>query len=136
MGDQLPDDDAELLLSCLQAVVAAPADRGLDIEEETMLDTLEHADWLGGGGLARAGRCRRTGRSRRDRARDESCPEVNIPAGIDLDERSGLEAAFSIVGLAWIVAGCVDRDDRLTAVGEWMQPRALARAWATDFDAA
>jgi hypothetical protein len=47
MGDQLPDDDAELLLSCLQAVVAAPADRGLDIEEETMLDTLEHADWLG-----------------------------------------------------------------------------------------
>jgi hypothetical protein len=135
MGSDLPEDDAELLLCCLQAAVAAPEDRGLDVEEESMLDTLEHADWLGAVvSLVRAGVGAPADPAAIVRG-IESCPEVDIPAGIDVDERSDLEAAFSIVWLAWIVAGCVDRDDRLTPVGEWALPRALARAWGTDFDA-
>jgi hypothetical protein len=135
MGDQLPQDDAELLLRCLEAVISAREDRGLDVEEETMLDTLEHADWLGAVvSLVRAGVGARADAHSIVRG-IESCPEVNIPAGIDFDERNHLEAAFSIVWLAWTAAGCVDRDDRLTAVGEWALPRALARAWGIDFDA-
>jgi hypothetical protein len=135
MGDQLPDSDAELLLRCLTAVIAAPEDRGIGVEEETMLDTLEHADWLGAVvSLVRAGPGAKADPSAIVRG-IESCPEVNIPAGIDFDERGSLEAAFSIVSLAWLVAGCVDRDDRLTTVGEWALPRALARGWGADFDA-
>jgi hypothetical protein len=135
MGAKLPAEDAELLLRCLQAVVAGPEDRGLDVEEETMLDTLEHADWLGAVvSLVRAG----PGASADPGAivRGIShCPEVNIPEGVDDLEQSHLEASFSIVSLAWLVAGCVDRDERLTDVGEWALPRALARAWGADFDA-
>jgi hypothetical protein len=105
------------------------------VEEESMLDTLEHADWLGAVvSLVRAGVGAPADPAAIVRG-IESCPEVNIPAGIDLDERSHLEAAFSTVWLAWSAAGCVDRDDRLTAVGEWALPRSLARAWGADFDA-
>ncbi len=135
MGDDLPPDDSDLLLRCLQAVIVGPEDRGLDVEEESMLDTLEHADWLGAVvSLVRAGEGARA--DPRSIVRGiETCPEVNIPGGLDDNERESLEAAFSIVSLAWLGAGCVDRDERLTAVGEWALPRALAQAWGAEFDA-
>jgi hypothetical protein len=135
MGGRLPEDDGELLIRCLEAVVGGPEDRGLEVQEETMLDTLEQADWLGAVvSLVRTGE----GAPANPRAivhGIETCPEVNVPAGIDDDERDHLETAFSIVSNAWFAAGCVDRDERLTAVGEWALPRALARAWGADFDA-
>ena len=42
---------------------------------------------------------------------------------------------MSTVQLAWRGLGLIDRDDRLTEVGTWVLPRALARAWGVDFDA-
>jgi hypothetical protein len=34
----------------------------------------------------------------------------------------------------WEAVGAVDADRRLTALGAWGLPRALARAWGSDFD--
>jgi hypothetical protein len=45
-----------------------------------------------------------------------------------------LEAAFWIVSLPWHVLGLTDPDQRLTPLGAWLLPRALARAWGADFD--
>jgi len=64
-----------------------------------------------------------------------ACPEVELEADLDLDDEADLETAFSILALPWHVLGVTDRDERLTALGAWILPRALARAWGSDFDA-
>jgi hypothetical protein len=54
----------------------------------------------------------------------------------ELDDDAGyLETAFGIVALPWRALGLTDPDDRLTPLGVWVLPRALARAWHGDFDA-
>ncbi len=63
-----------------------------------------------------------------------ACPEVELDAGLDPDEEASLETAFWILALPWQVLGLTDRDQRLTTLGAWALPRALARAWGTDFD--
>ncbi len=63
------------------------------------------------------------------------CPEVEIEDGLEDDKKDHLAAAFSIVIVPWMVMGIIDRDDRLTRRGQWLLPRALARAWSGDFDA-
>jgi len=42
----------------------------------------------------------------------------------DLDDESHLETAFWIVALPWQALGLIDRDQRLTALGEWVRSRA------------
>ena len=63
-----------------------------------------------------------------------NCPEVELESGLDLDEESHIEAAFWIVALPWHVLGVTDPDQRLTELGQWILPRALAQAWGSDFD--
>ena len=46
-----------------------------------------------------------------------------------------LQTAFWILVLPWHVFGVTDREQRLTALGAWILPRALARAWGSDFAA-
>ena len=61
-------------------------------------------------------------------------------AGYSLKRRQSTQArrvprtAFWIVALPWQLLGLIDRDQRLTALGEWVLPRALARARGGDFD--
>jgi hypothetical protein len=134
--EPLPDSDVELVLRCAAATISPYEETGLDPEEEAILLSLEHADWLGAiVSVVRQG----PGADASPEALIDgirACPEVELDADLDLDEEVHLEAAFSILGLPWHVLGLTDRDDRLTALGAWILPRALARAWGSDFDAA
>lgn len=101
-----------------------------------MLFSVEHADWLGAFfGAVRAG----PGPDASPRslvAGIATCPEVEPAPGGDLDDDVRfLEVAFSILAVPWRALGVVDREERLTALGVWTLPRALARAWGSDFDA-
>jgi hypothetical protein len=129
---RLPSDDAELVVRATASYMAPADEMGMDIEEEAAVASLDHADWLGAVlGLVRAG----VGASAEpdDLARHiAACPEIEGPPGWDDD--SGLELAFEIVLPAWQAAGAVDDDRRLTELGAWALPRALARAWGGDLD--
>lgn len=127
-----PEDGAELLVALAAAVIAPKEETGLDVEEESMLFSLELADWAGAViELVREG----PGAFARPRdfvAAVDRCPEID--GATDAGDLSLTEAAFSTVQLAWMGLGLVDRDQRLTEVGLWVLPRALTRAWHVDFD--
>jgi hypothetical protein len=132
--EQPPDDDAELLIACTAATISPREDTGLDVEEEALLLSLEHADWLGAiVSLVRAS-------SGADASPDSlvegirTCPEVELESEIDIDDESALDAAFWMIVVPWHLLGLTDRDERLTPLGAWVLPRALARAWQGDFD--
>ena len=133
-NEQPPDDDAELLITCTAATISPREETGLDVEEEALLLSLEHADWLGAiVSLVRAG-------PGADASPDSlvegirNCPEVDLESDIDVDEESTLDAAFWMIVVPWHLLGLTDRDERLTPLGAWVLPRALARAWEGDFD--
>ena len=133
--DPASEGDAELLIRLTAATISPQEETGLDVEEESLLLSLEHADWLGAIiGMIRNG-------PGADASPDalvdgiRNCPELELESNLDLDDESHLEAAFWIVALPWQVLGAVDRDQRLTELGQWILPRALARAWGGDFDA-
>lgn len=133
--DPAPDDDAELLIRLAAATISPQEQTGLDIEEEALLMSLEHADWLGA--IVSAVR----GGPGADASPDalvkgvRNCPEVVSESEMDVDEESHLDAAFWILALPWQVLGLIDPDQRLTQLGQWILPRALARAWGGEFDA-
>ncbi len=133
-NDPAPDDDARLLIRLAAATISPREETGLDAEEESLLMSLEHADWLGAiVSTVRDG----PGANASPEALVDGirhCPEVVSESGIDFDEASHLEAAFWIIALPWQVLGLIDPDQRLTALGQWILPRALARAWGGDFD--
>ncbi len=133
-SDPAPDDDRELLIQLAAATISPREETGLDVEEESLLLSLDHADWLGaiisavrdGPGADASPDALVHGIS--------DCPEVASESGIDLDEESHLEAAFWIIALPWQVLGLIDPDQRLTELGQWILPRALAQAWGGNFD--
>lgn len=133
--EPFPGSDVELVLRCAAATISPREETGLDPEEEATLLTLEHADWLGAiVSIVREG----AGANASPEALVEgirACPEVELEAGLDLDDEAHLQTAFWILALPWHVLGVTDRDERLTALGVWILPRALARAWGSDFDA-
>lgn len=59
---------------------------------------------------------------------------MELESGLDPDDEAHLETAFWILNLPWHALGVTDRDQRLTELGAWILPRALARAWDADFD--
>lgn len=130
----LPSDDAELVLRCAAATISPREETGLEIEEEAALLSLEHADWLAAVIVAvREGTgCEASGEALADAI--SHCPEVPLEADLDIHEELHLEAAFSIAVLAWLGLGLIDRDERLTTLGAWALPRALAQAWGGEFD--
>ena len=135
-GEALPDDGTELLLRCAAATISPREETGLDPDEESMLFSIEHADWLGAiVSAVRAG----SGADASPRslfAGIATCPEVEPAPGGDFDDDVRfLEVAFSILAVPWRALGVVDREECLTALGAWTLPRALARAWGSDFDA-
>ena len=133
-AEPFPDSDVELVLRCAAAAISPSDETGLDPEEEATLLTLEHADWLGAiVSVARQGPgADASPEALADGIRE--CPEVELEADLDPDDENHLLAAFWILALPWHVLGVTDRDQRLTALGAWILPRALARAWGSDFD--
>jgi AcrR family transcriptional regulator len=133
-SEAFPEGDVELVLRCAAATISPQEETGLDPDEEAILLSLEHADWLGAiVSLVREG-------PGVDASPDalvagiRACPEVELKSDLDLDDEAHLETGFWILALPWHVLGLTDRDQRLTAVGAWILPRALARAWGSDFD--
>ncbi len=60
-------------------------------------------------------------------------PEVE--GVIDTDDEALIRTSFELVLPAWESAGAIDAARRLTALGRWGLPRALAWAWDHDFGA-
>jgi hypothetical protein len=129
---ELPADDIELWLGATGGLISPRGETGLASEQENAIMSLEFADWLGAiVGLVRGG----LGNS----ARPENlvryidvCPEVD--GSVDPADSSIIESAFDSVIPAWQAAGALDGDRRLTAIGRWGLPRALAWAWNGDLD--
>jgi hypothetical protein len=107
-ADPASEDDAELLIRLAAGTISPQEETGLDVEEEALLMSLEHADWLGAIiSVVRDG----PGADASPDALVEGirgCPEVILESEIDLDEESHLEAAFWIVALPWQVLGVTD----------------------------
>jgi hypothetical protein len=93
---------------------------------------LEHADWLGAViGLVRSG----PGSAAEPRDLVRLCNDCTEVDGlVDPDETTILEGAFESVLDSWEAVGVVDDNRRLTVLGNWLLPRALAWAWNADFD--
>jgi hypothetical protein len=129
----LPADDAELWLAAAGALIAMRESSGLDPELEASVMALELADWLGAViGLVRGG----VGTSAEPAAlvaAINDCPEVD--GTVDPDDADLVELAFEVVIPTWEAVGAVDADRRLTELGAWGLPRALARAWGSDLHA-
>lgn len=129
-----PEDDAELMIRLAAATISPQEETGLDVEEESLLLSLELADWLGAiVSAVRDG----PGTSASPTALVDGirkCPELELESELDVDDESHLNTAFWIVALPWQILGIIDPDQRLTELGEWVLPRALARAWNGEFD--
>jgi hypothetical protein len=130
--DDLPADDAKLWLGGVGALISPREETGLDAEEEAAIIALDPADWLGAViGVVREG----VGADASPEALlgyIDACPEIE--GTVDPDEATLLEMAFELVLPAWEVAGTVDDTRRLTALGRWGLPRALAWAFRHHFD--
>jgi hypothetical protein len=133
-GEAPPAEPAELIIGAVAATINPREETGLEAEEESLLLTLERADWLGAVvELVRAG----AGAPARPRdlvAAIHRCPEVEVSPEVDPDDDALTETGFQLVTLAWLALGVLDDRDRLTSVGAWALPRGLARAWRSDFD--
>jgi Plasmid pRiA4b ORF-3-like protein len=129
----LPADDAELWLVAAGALIAMREPSGLDPELEAAVMALELADWVGAVvGLVRGG----VGANAEPAAlvaAINDCQEVD--GKVDPDDADLVELAFEVVLPTWEAVGAVDADRRLTALGAWGLPRALARAWGGDLNA-
>jgi hypothetical protein len=135
-GDAAPSESAELMVATVAATISPREETGLGAEDESLLLTLERADWLGAVvELVRAG----PGAPARPRdlvAAIYRCPEVEVGPDVEPDDDAITEAGFQLVTTAWMALGVLDEDERLTRLGAWVLPRALARAWGSEFDAA
>jgi hypothetical protein len=130
--EKLPENDPELWVGAAGGLISMREESGLNIEEDATIMALEQADWLGAVvGLVRGG----PGASAEPEVLVgyiNSCPEVE--GEVDPDEDSLVEGAFELVLPAWEAAGAIDSNRRLTPLGRWGLPRALAWAWNGDFD--
>lgn len=128
-----PREDLQCCVEAAGGLVALREESGLGAERESMLMALELADWLGAVvGLVRAGVGAPADTGDLIGYID-SCPEVE--GELDLDDAELVESAFDLVLDAWAAVDIVDGGRRLTALGGWLLPRALAWAWGADFDA-
>ncbi|MDQ6771758.1 MAG: hypothetical protein M3024_02025 [Candidatus Dormibacteraeota bacterium] len=130
----LPREDRELWLGAAGGLVSAREETLLEAELEATLMALDMSDWLGAVvELVRAGAGASAEPEQLVRNID-NCPEVEGEE-VEVDDRSLIETAFEVILPAWEACGAIDRNRRLTALGRWGLPRALAWAWNGDFDA-
>jgi hypothetical protein len=123
--DTIADD---VLLARLAGAYVGPGPRvGLSPAAADAVDALEWADWLGavlqlvrGGPGADA--------SAEQLVRNVNrCPEVTTT--IPKRDAPAVASAFDCTLDAWRVTGALDADDRLSALGVWLLPRALTTTW-------
>jgi hypothetical protein len=132
-SESLPADDRQLWIETAGALVNMKNESGLPGEEEALVMTLDHADFAGAVlGAARAGVGSPAG-SEELVAHAQECPDIE--GELDPDDVEVIEAGFELIVPLWRVIGAIDADDRLTELGRWGLPRALAWAWDGDFDA-
>ena len=131
----IPPTDDELWLQSAGALVSMREESGLPDEEEASVISLQHGDWLGAVlGLVRGG----VGTSAEpdDLARAiAACEEIESDVEDEEEDAAAVSAAFEVVLPVWEAVGAVDADRRLTALGLWGLPRALAQAWGGSIDA-
>jgi hypothetical protein len=143
-----PASDTDLWLDAAGAMAAMRCHIGVDSPLLEPVTMLRPADWAGAViGLVRSGVD--TAATAEDLVRyARQCPEIMSReepggeavaydpfAGGVVDDESlgrGFEAAL----LLWEAIGAVSEQRRLTRLGWWGLPRALARAWNGDFDRA
>jgi len=61
---------------------------------------------------------------------------VGLVAGEDDSDRELIREACAEIVARWQAVGAIDAAEQLTALGQWLLPRALSRMWGTDFDEA
>lgn len=129
-----PVHDVDLWPQAAGALIAMNGESGLGSHEESALMALQHADWAGAViGLARAGiGARALPRDLFDFA--DRCPEID--GGYEGDDRDQIELGFELMVPVWEELGALDGDQRLTSLGFWGLPRALAWAWGGALDRA
>jgi hypothetical protein len=57
-----------------------------------------------------------------------------VEGTLDPDDANLVELAFEVIVPTWQATGALDTDRRLTALGAWGLPHALARAWGGALD--
>jgi hypothetical protein len=120
-------DDVRVLVRLAGAYVRRGPRTAMSPSAARAVDALEWADWLGavlqlvrqGVGADASGEqlVRNVNR----------CPEVTT--SIPKRDAPAVASAFDRALVAWRVSGAVDEDARLTELGAWLLPRALAAAW-------
>jgi hypothetical protein len=131
-GKQPPADDETLWIQAAGALVSMNGESGLGSHEESSLMTLQHGDWAGAViGLARAGVGTRAWAEDLYRFADK-CPEIE--GAYEADDREPIEFAFGLIVPVWEAVGALDEHRRLTELGRWGLPRALAWAWDGSLD--
>ncbi len=144
----LAADDAELWLDMAGAMAATRHYRDIDSPLLAPVSVLRPADWAGvvigvvGSGVNAVIAAEDMVRHARQ------CPQIEgardgddgdhayDPFASDEPDDECLRRAFEAVLLAWEAVGAVSEQFWLTGLGWWGLPRALARAWNGDFDAA
>ncbi|MDN3351870.1 hypothetical protein [Actinomadura sp. DC4] len=131
-GKQPPADDEILWIQAAGALVSMNGESGLGSHEESSLMTLQHGDWAGAViGLARAGVGTRAWAEDLYSLAD-NCPEIE--GAYEPDDREPIEFAFGLIVPIWEAVGALDEHRRLTDLGRWGLPRALAWAWDGSMD--
>jgi hypothetical protein len=131
-GRQVPTDDETLWIQAAGALVSMNGESGLGSHEENSLMTLQHGDWAGAViGLVRAGVGTRAWPEDLFRLADE-CPEIE--GAYEAEDREPIEFAFGLIVPVWEAVGALDEHRRLTELGRWGLPRALAWAWDGSMD--
>lgn len=131
-GKQPPADDETLWIQAAGALISMNGESGLGSHEESSLLTLQHDDWAGAViGLARAGVGTRAWPEDLFELADK-CPEIE--GTYEPDDREPVEFAFGLIVPIWEAVGALDEHRRLTELGRWGLPRALAWAWDGSLD--
>jgi len=141
-------DDAELWLDMACAMAATRYHLDIDSPLLAPASVLRPADWAGAViGVVRSGVNAMV--AAEDLVRyARQCPQIEggrdqddgdqayDPFASDEHDDESLRSAFEAVLLAWEAVGAVSEQFWLTGLGWWGLPRALARVWNSDFDAA
>jgi len=130
VGAGQQNSDEELIVRCVAGTMSPTEETGLDPGVEAMIMSLEDADWLG----AVVSAVRSGPGSPADPASlvagIHSCKEVDVADDYDPGNDGFVEAAFEILSPAWLALQVVDAAERLTPLGAWALPRALALVWS------
>lgn len=131
-GKEPPTDDETLWIEAAGALVSMNGESGLGSHEESSLMTLQHGDWAGAViGLSRAGVGTRAWPEDLFELAN-TCPEIE--GSYEPEDREPVEFAFSLMVPIWEAIGALDDHRRLTPLGLWGLPRALAWAWDGSLD--